>query len=273
MRIAHLSDVHLIAPRSIRPTYGLRSRAVRFGRTNDPAIRGKRLACALRKAKDSGADHVVVSGDLTELGDEAEYELFGEILEDARIAPEHVTLIPGNHDAYTARDGWKRALEGPLASWVDASARVAPEAHLVDRGDVAFIPLDVTIHQSVVFSGGELRADTAARLDRLARDPAFVDKPVVLVIHHPPFPKHDNPAYRFVDSLKGSELVYELLARHRNLHLLHGHFHRELDRERMFGAPGVADDLDDDPRVRLYDVSGPVLAPWRPDGGSPDRRP
>lgn len=259
MRIAHLSDVHLIAARSARPTYGLRSRAVRFGRTNDPALRGRRLAAALRSAKASGADHVVVSGDLTELGDDAEYELFGEILDDAGIEPERVTLIPGNHDAYTAREGWKRALDGPLARWAATSARVGPAVHVVERGDAVFIPLDVTIHQSVLWSGGELRADAAARIDRLVRDPSLSDKPVVLVIHHPPFPKHDSRAYRFVDSLKGSELVYALLARHRNLHLLHGHFHRVLDRERMFGAPGVADDLDGEPRVRLYDVNGDAL--------------
>jgi 3',5'-cyclic-AMP phosphodiesterase len=259
MRVAHLSDVHLIAARSQRPTYGLRSRAVRFGRTNDPSIRGRRLATALRTVKASGADHLVVSGDLTELGDEAEYELFGEILADAGIDPERVTLIPGNHDAYTARDGWKRALEGPLAPWASASARASWDAPLVDRGDCAFIPLDVTIHQSMVWSGGELRAETARRIDALAKDPALAKKPVVMVIHHPPFPKHDNVAYKLVDSLKGSELVYELLAKHPNLHLLHGHFHRVLDRERMFGAPGVADDLDNEPRVRLYDVKDAAL--------------
>lgn len=261
MRIAHLSDVHLIAAYSSRRTYGLRSRAVRFGRTNDPTLRGKRLAIALRAAKNSGADHLVVSGDLTELGDEAEYELFGEILADSGIDAGRITLIPGNHDAYTARDGWKRALEGPLAPWAEASARVGSAVHVVDRGDAAFVPLDVTIHQSVVWSGGELRPDAAARIDRIARDPALVGRPVVLVIHHPPFPKHDNAAYKLVDSLKGSELVYELLARHRNLHLLHGHFHRALDRDRIFGAPGVADDVDGEPRVRLYDVTDGVLAP------------
>jgi 3',5'-cyclic-AMP phosphodiesterase len=261
VQIAHLSDVHLIAARSQRRGYGLRSRAVRMGRTNDPALRGKRLATALRAVKESGADHLVVSGDLTELGDEAEYELFAEVLSDSGIAAENITLIPGNHDMYTARDGWQRALGGPLAPWSDASARAGTEVHVVDRGDVAFVPLDVTIHQSVLWSGGELRAEAAARIDRLARDPALAGKPLVLVIHHPPFPKHDNAAYRFVDSLKGSELVYELLARHPNLHLLHGHFHRVLDRERMFGAPGVADDLDGEPRVRLYDVNGSALVP------------
>jgi 3',5'-cyclic-AMP phosphodiesterase len=261
MRIAHLSDVHLIAARSSRRTYGLRSRAVRFGRTNDPALRGKRLATALRAVKEHGADHLVVSGDLTELGDEAEYELFGEILADSGIDADRITLIPGNHDAYTASDGWERALKGPLAAWADASARVGSAVHVVDRGEAALVPIDVTVHQSVLWSGGELRPETAARIDRLARDPEFAGKPLILVIHHPPFPKHDNAAYRFVDSLKGSDFVYELLARHPNLHLLHGHFHRALDRERMFGAPGVADDIDGEPRVRLYDVKGAALAP------------
>lgn len=259
MRIAHLSDVHLIAARSERPTYGLRSRALRFGRSNDAAMRGKKLSTALGSVVASGADHLVVSGDLTELGDPAEYDLFAEILADAGIAPERVTLIPGNHDAYTSRDGWARALGGPLADWAPSSARAGADAvHVVDRDDVVFVPLDVTIHQSVLWSGGELRPDTARTIDRLAGDPALAKKPVVLVIHHPPFPKHDNAAYRFVDSLKGSDLVYGLLARHPNLHLLHGHFHRVLDRERMFGAPGVADDVDS-PRVRLYDVRDDAL--------------
>lgn len=259
MRIAHLSDVHLIAARSDRRTYGIRARVVRFGRTNDPALRGRRLSSALRSVVASGADHLVVSGDLTELGDDAEFELFGEILESSGIAPERITLIPGNHDAYTARDGWKRALAGPLAAWAPSSAVAGAGAHVVDRGDVAFIPLDVTKHQPLIWSGGELRPDTAKRIDTLAADPAFAGKPLVIVIHHPPFPKHDNAAYRFVDSLEGSELVYDLLARHRNLHLLHGHFHRVLDRDRMFGAPGVADDVDNEPRVRIYDVKDSAL--------------
>lgn len=271
MRIAHLSDVHLIAARSSRRTYGLRSRAVRFGRSSDPAMRGKKLASALRSVVANDADHLVVSGDLTELGDEAEYELFAEILAGARISPERVTLIPGNHDAYSKRDAWASALAGPLSPWASSSALPGSAVNLVDREDVAFVPIDVTIHQSMLWSGGALRPETAKRIDALARDPALAHKPVVLVIHHPPFPKHDNAAYKLVDSLAGSDLVYDLLARHRNMHLLHGHFHRALDRERMFGAPGVADDLDDQPRVRLYDVVNAGLAPAQAHAGTPDR--
>lgn len=251
-RIAHLSDVHLIAPRSVRPLYGVRSRALRFGRTNDPSLRAKKLAAALRAVTAIGADHLVVSGDLTELGDDAEFELFAEVLADAGLAPDDVTLVPGNHDAYTSASGWTRALDGPLAEWEKTSARPG-EVRLVDRGPVAFVPIDVSRYQSVVWSGGELGKDAARAVDALLADPGLAEKAVVLVLHHPPFPKHDTAAYRFVDSLRGSELVDELLRRHPNLHLLHGHFHRVIDRPRIFGAPGVADDVEQ-PRVRLYDV-------------------
>lgn len=251
-RIAHLSDVHLIAPKSVRPLYGLRSRALRFGRTNDPSLRAKKLATALQAVAASGADHLVVSGDLTELGDDAEFELFAGVLADAGLAPDDVTLVPGNHDAYTSATGWTRALEGPLAEWSETSARPG-EVRVVDRGAVAFIPVDVSRYQSVVWSGGELTERAARELDVLLSDPALATKAVVLVLHHPPFSKHDSAVYRFVDSLRGSELVNALLDRHPHLHLLHGHFHRIIDRPRVFGAPGVADD-EDRPRVRVYDV-------------------
>ena len=123
MRVAHLSDVHLTTLQSVRRAYGLRCRAVRFGRSADPSVRAQRLRSALDAVVASGADHLVISGDLTELGDDAEFERFAEVLADAAIDPGDVTLVPGNHDAYTTADGWRRALAGPLAPWARTSAR------------------------------------------------------------------------------------------------------------------------------------------------------
>lgn len=163
-RIAHLSDVHLIAPKSARPLYGLRSRALRLGRTSDPSLRAQKLSAALRAVAASGADHLVISGDLTELGDDAEFELFAEVLADAGLAPDDVTLVPGNHDAYTSAAGWTRALDGPLAGWEKASARPGV-VRVVDRGPVAFVPVDVSRYQSVVWSGGELTPSAAREID------------------------------------------------------------------------------------------------------------
>lgn len=258
MRIAHLSDVHLIADRSARFDYRLRRSAVRFGRSPEPRARADKLARALGAAAASGADHLVISGDLTELGDDAEFELFAEVLSAARLAPEDVTLVPGNHDAYTSERGWARALAGPLAPWAASSAG-AREVRVVDRGDVVLLAADVTRFQSVVWSGGELTRAAAEEIDRRLSDPAIARRTAVLAIHHPPFAKHEHPAYRLVDSLRGAERVSALLQRHPNLHLVHGHFHRALDRPRSFGAPAVADDAGE-ARVRLYEAAGGTLA-------------
>jgi len=257
-RVAHLSDIHLIAPISTRSAYPFRSRAVGMGRASDPSLRSRKLARALEAVVASGADHLVISGDLTELGDDAEFELFAEVLADAPLASDRVTLIPGNHDAYTTSDGFARALEGPLAPWAKASAP-SGGLRVVDRGPVVFIAVDVTRFQTMVKSGGELTKDMARRIDALLSDEALGSKIVVLVIHHPPFPKRDTAAFRYLDSLRGSEHVTDLMARYPNVYLMHGHHHRVIDRPRLFGAPGVADD-GDLPRVRIYDVKDGQLA-------------
>src|SRR5262245_16883720 len=112
-RIAHLSDVHILDARAgtRRVRYRLSTTLVSLGREIDPLGRGRRLARALAVAKQNGADHLVISGDLTEVGEQAEFEHFAAVLHDAGFPADSITLVPGNHDAYTAVDGWSRALE------------------------------------------------------------------------------------------------------------------------------------------------------------------
>lgn len=265
MRIAHLSDIHLIAPASasLGRRYALRTRAVAMGRTPDPALRAGKLAAALALAKAARPDHVVLSGDLTELGADAELELFAEVLGAAGFDPDTVTLVPGNHDAYSSVRPWLRAVRGPFDAWAKTSARPSDALPLavLARAPAVFVPIDVTRHQPVLLSSGHLSRETLEGIERVARDPAFADVAIVVVLHHPPFPKVENSVARWVDSLHGSEALLALMQRHPNLHLLHGHHHRHVDRPRIFGAPGVADDPTGTPRVRFYDVLGTSLVP------------
>src|SRR5690348_15419681 len=151
-RIAHLSDVHTLEPQ--RDAYGWGHKFVSIHRPLDGAGRLRKLERALAAAKQSGADHVVISGDLTEMGTEAQFAAFAEVLQASGLEPARVTLVPGNHDAYTAGGAWTRALEGPLAPYAASSAR-AP-GHVVDRGDVVILPVDTSRYQSVALSGGHL---------------------------------------------------------------------------------------------------------------------
>ncbi|MDF2693419.1 MAG: metallophosphoesterase [Labilithrix sp.] len=225
MRIAHLSDVHILDSRAgtRQARYRFATKLVNLGqRAPDPGVRARQLARALQAAKAHGADHIVISGDLTEVGEEVEFEQFAEILHDARLPEDGVTLVPGNHDAYTAGDGWAKAMRGPLARFAAASA--AAMGKIVDRGPVAFVPIDTTRFQTIAWSGGIFTRETAAIVDRRMNDPAFRDKAMVLVVHHPPF--HPVKAIQWIDGLRGGANVLDLLARHPRLQLLHGHLHR-----------------------------------------------
>jgi 3',5'-cyclic-AMP phosphodiesterase len=261
-RIAHLSDAHILEAHPSSGSHNLSVKFVSLGRTLDGTGRARKLKQALVKAERGGADHFVISGDLTEVGSEAQYEAFAIVLHDSGIHPERVTLVPGNHDAYTSRDAWKRALEGPLRAYATGAAD-AP-GRVVDRGDVVFLPVDVSCHQSIARSAAELTAENADVLERRFMDPGFRDKAVVVVQHHQPF-GHARSAWQWWDGLRGHARLMDLLGRYRPVSLLHGHMHKVLDRlvgltkSRVFCAPAIVEDEDDVPRVRLYDVRDGAL--------------
>lgn len=285
-RIAHLSDVHILDARADtrQASYRFATKFLSMGRSVDPTLRRRRLSRALALAKANGAQHFVISGDLTEVGESAEFEQFSEVLHEARLPAESVTLVPGNHDAYTRADAWRRALDGPLAPFSPGSAAAAGK--VVDRGAVAFLPIDTTCFQSIASSSGIFTRSMVEAVERRVNDPALRDKALVLVAHHPPFHPHALAIVRWMDGLRGAAEVLELLARQPRLQLLHGHLHRVFDRilatssararaaglrliaktdghggepTRAFGAPATCEGPDDIPRIRVYDVRDGAL--------------
>ena len=124
-RIAHISDVHMLDPNPSRTRSGfsMRVRFLSFGRPLDAEARQRKLRRSLETAKRVGAQHFVLSGDLTEIGAPGEYETLAEVLHDSGIAPDRMTLVPGNHDVYSTAEAWRWALEGPLAAFAKTSAR------------------------------------------------------------------------------------------------------------------------------------------------------
>lgn len=273
-RIAHLSDVHTLDPRLGHSSarYRFATKFVSLGRPVDPRLRAQKLLRSLGAAKASGADHVVITGDLTEMGDAREFEHFANLLDDAGMPEGGVTLVPGNHDAYTTNGAWRRALEGPLKRYASASAE-GEGGKVVDRGEVVFLPIDTSYFQSMARSAGTFTPDAARAVQARIDDPGLRDRAMVLVMHHPPFLHHSNPLSEWIDGLRGCKHVLDMLTQHPRVQILHGHMHRVVDRivdlgkgvagvanrARIFGAPAIVDDADDLPRVRLYDLRDGVL--------------
>jgi 3',5'-cyclic AMP phosphodiesterase CpdA len=263
MRIAHLSDLHLLEPNLERRS--LRDR-VRLGylsllRPIDVAARMRRARRALDEAKRLGFDHLVISGDLTEDGTAPQFEQLAFVLAESRIDPFKVTLVPGNHDAYCDRAAFARALDGPLRPYAPSSG--GGPGKVIDLGDVTLLPVSTAIHQHWAYSSGRIDGDQFEGIDKRASDPGLAKRAFVVVQHHAPT-RHPVAAMQWVDGLRGYTRLLALLAKRSAVQVLHGHLHTAVTRvlelggiTRIFGAPAVVDD--DEPRVRIYETRGGVI--------------
>lgn len=265
-RIAHLSDLHLLEPavRARRGTDWVRVNYLSLKRSLDYVSRRARAETALRAAHDEGFDHLVITGDLTEDGALAQYEVLAEVLERSGIPAERITLVPGNHDAYGTAVPWEAALAGPLARWAPTS-RVGAAAWL---DDAVILPVSSAVPQTFLRSSGRVERDALSYVDELAAgEPG---RPVILAQHHPPY----AVMHQWVHGLLNHGEVTGLLESRANVSVVHGHIHRRKERGltadgplRIFSPWAVADNV---APLRLYEVAEGLLQPVAPLALRPD---
>jgi 3',5'-cyclic AMP phosphodiesterase CpdA len=222
------------------------------------------LALALAHSRSAGADRVVISGDLTEVGLRTEFEALGESLHESGFAPDCITLVPGNHDLYSSPEAWRWAIHGPLAAFSAASA-TETAGRIVECGNVRLLPVDATFHQPMMRSAGALSRETLDAIERRASDSGLADKPLIVVQHHPPFLRGTS-VWRWIDGLAGARRMMAILRAFRHVFVMHGHLHTLVTRSiggeepRILGATAVVEDQDV-PRVRVFDASHRQLRP------------
>ncbi|MFJ3662797.1 metallophosphoesterase [Streptomyces sp. NPDC090119] len=151
-------------------------------------------------------DAVLVTGDIADHGEEAEYEEAARIL----AAPFPVLTCPGNHDV---RPAYRKAL-------LEEAPDHAPVNRLHDISGTAVLMCDSTIP-----GGDEGRLD-AATLDWLDTTLADLprDTPALVAFHHPPVELH----HPYIDSimLEQPERLATLLEAHPQVvAVLTGHAH------------------------------------------------
>ncbi len=104
LTIIHISDLHFHAMPSKWKELPSK-RALGFAnlyinrRRHYPMERASQLVLKLQEME---WDHLVISGDLTSLALEKEFQLAHEVLSPLLAEPEKVTVIPGNHDKYVS---------------------------------------------------------------------------------------------------------------------------------------------------------------------------
>jgi len=156
---------------------------------------------------------VVLTGDLTDFGQAAEYEHLRTLLDDL---PCPYYLLVGNHD-----DAEQLRSAFPGHSYLGDSG---PLQYSVPIGGLQLIALDTTVRGH---SHGEL---DATRLEWLALElEAVSHRPVVVAMHHPPFDTLIGHMDR-IGLLKGREELARIITAHTHVErVICGHLHRAID--------------------------------------------
>jgi 3',5'-cyclic AMP phosphodiesterase CpdA len=246
MRIAHFSDLHLLALDGVPARRFLNKRLtgwVNLRLKRGSIHRAAYVRAIAREVRRLDIEHVVVTGDLTNLALEGEYALAREVLEEELgLEPYRVTVVPGNHDLYTRGALASRRFERYFAAYlesdlpelaVDTGAGRFPVVKL--RDEVAIIALSSAVPRPPLVAAGELGRDQIAALARVLAHREVARRIVVLALHHPAVNGWSR-LKRHIEGLRDAPaLVGELRSVARGL-VLHGHLHRRIQRSLDTGA-------------------------------------
>jgi 3',5'-cyclic AMP phosphodiesterase CpdA len=220
--LAHLSDPHLPplpAPR-LSELAGKRALGyLNWTRNRQKFHRRDVLDALVSDMQARRPDHIAVTGDLVNLALEAEFAPAKAWLESVG-APEDVTVIPGNHDAYVR--GTQHRFAQCFANYLagdEAPAGGVAFPFLRRRGPLALIGVSSAAPTPPLMATGWLGRSQLDTLERALAGLAVEQAFRVLLIHHPL--RSDGRAKRLTDSPQ----LLALLKQHGVELVLHGHDH------------------------------------------------
>jgi len=260
--LAHLSDPHIgpIATPRLRELLNKRGLGlINWYRKRHRHHHADVLSAVVNDVQAQSPDHIAVTGDLVNISLDTEFAGAARWLMSVGT-PEHVTLVPGNHDAYIRRaSGWAAQHWGEFMRGDDG----ADFPFVRRRGPLAIVGLTTSLPTGPFMATGHLGGEQLARLAEiliaLARERLFR----VVLIHHPPMPNRRHYMKRLIDG----PMFRALIAEHGAELVLHGHNHEQqlmwLDgpkgRIPAVGVPSasaIVSDHDEPAAYNLYAIDG-----------------
>jgi 3',5'-cyclic AMP phosphodiesterase CpdA len=206
-------------------------------------------------------NHIAVTGDIANIGLPAEFHLARTWLETLG-APEDVSFVPGNHDAYVR--GSLPDLASIFAPWTTGETHGAGGFPYVRvRGDVAFIGLSSGVPTPLFIASGYLGGRQLHAAEKLLVETARRGLVRVVMLHHPPEATASYVGRGLSDARRFGDLIGRVGAEL----IVHGHNHK-LCVTRLQGPGGLvpvvgvpsASAIRGKPRQRagyhLFEISG-----------------
>lgn len=242
MRIAHFSDPHLLSLDGAKFLDFANKRWI--GGLNLLANRSRHhrlevFEAMIEDLNRGGVDHVVATGDITNLALEEEFRFARGYFDRFTLGTERVTVIPGNHDAYVQAgvahfSAYFEEFCSSDAAWAWSEGPAWPVVRV--RGPLALICLSTSLETPWFTAWGRIGSRQLARLGSILSDPRLEQKFRLIAVHHPPA---GPPSRSRVRGLQDRAAFAEELAGAGAELCLHGHEHRDL-RAELEGPAGEA---------------------------------
>lgn len=227
LKLAHISDPHLPLPADIdwRDLMNKRVTGYMSWQRHRRSVHDRRVLDALKASLDAVApDHTVVTGDLTNLALPVEFDQAANWLADLG-KPEHISVIPGNHDAYIEVP-WDQSF-GRLSAYMAQNASNLkteqasfPFVRRINRA--AIVGLSTAVPTRWFSAAGALGETQLEKLRVMLHELGEEGLARVVLIHHPPI----NGSERMRKQLRDAAAFRKVIAETGVELVLHGHNHR-----------------------------------------------
>lgn len=227
--LAHLSDVHLgpMPSATFGELCGKRITGHQSWHRNRHAIHSRKVADLLRQhIRDAKPDHIAITGDMVNIALAEEFTNALSWLQEFG-APDWISLVPGNHDAYVPMPHnkglglWQEYMTGNVKLTGTNPENATDFPYIRTFGDIALIGVRTGIPTLPFLAGGKIGPTQLNALEHILEDLGRQQKCRVIMIHHPPLPGQNAWRKALWDA---SELT-EVLKRQGAELVLHGHNH------------------------------------------------
>jgi 3',5'-cyclic AMP phosphodiesterase CpdA len=260
MRIAHFSDLHVLALEGIgwarymnKRLTGVANLALRRAPLDElsgawraaaermPARFRKKdvhrtayVSNVAREIAKTRVDHVAVTGDVTNLALEPEFAAARAILEgELHLGPKDISLVPGNHDLYTRGALRDKRFTQFFADYTHCDIDVAVDIgaghfpYVKLRGPCAIIGLCSAVPRLPFVAAGHLGEAQLDALGRALAHPEVKKRTPVILIHHPPRGPRSQ-SKMVMEGLRDQDALFARLRGLPRALVIHGHLHKRM---------------------------------------------
>ena len=242
-RLAHVTDPHFRTPRGfpgVSAAELLGKRAVGYLNLTVNRVRKHKMDLLEDMRVDLRAqapDHLALTGDLSNIALGSEWRSALAWLDLSGVAPDAISVIPGNHDAYVPEVLATREFERLFAPYqtsdLDRDGESAYYPFVQIREPLALIGVSSAVATGDLGAWGRIGEAQLGRLEAILTAPEVRALTRVVLIHHPPV-VHKGGEHRNLRDRAGLAAV---LARAGAELVLHGHDHHD-ERAELPGPDG-----------------------------------